>query len=794
MSDDLDELVPRHDFRLVPAAVVVWLAGLLGLLVVWWLAVVCGVLAVLAALVLARRREAGAALSDVVALVAVGVLLIAPFALRLHDAAHDPLRAAADRGAAVLARLTLTDRARPVRSTGYAAVPGGGRTVMLKADVDEVWVDGATVGSSGRIVVFAQASGWSQLVPGQSLVAEGSLAPALSNELVVAVLRVRGPPEGVTPPPWWQRAAGVIRADLREAARVLDPEEAGLLPGLVVGDTSRMPPRVEAEFLDAGMSHLVAVSGSNVLIVCGAVLLLARAARAGPRTSAAIAGAALVGFVILVGYEPSVVRAGVMGAVGLLALFLGRKGSALPALAFAVILLVLLDPALAVSIGFALSVVATGALVLVAPRWAEAMRRRGVPAGFAEGFAVPLAAFAATAPIIAGFAGEVSLVTVAANVLAAPVVAPATVFGVLAACTAPFAPGLGELFVRAAGPEAGWLVLIAREAAEVPGAVIGWPGGWLGGLLAVLAVGGLVIAFRYRRFRVALAVVLVGVLLLCVPARVIVPSWPPANWSMVACDVGQGDGLVLATGDPGRAVVVDAGTELGAIDRCLDRLGVDRVPLIALSHLHADHIGGLDSVLEGRAVGGVAVGPGRRPEWAWRQVLRVTARHRVPLLELSIGDHQRWRKLDLRVIGPRYVPSAGAGADEGTDVNNSSLVIMAGTPLGRVLFTGDVELAAQSDLLAAGVDLRADVLKVPHHGSRYVLPRFFEEVRPRIAVISVGAGNSYGHPNQGVVDGLSRAGATVVRTDSDGDTALVADDEGTMLVRRDARGPPARDS
>ncbi|WP_040924284.1 ComEC/Rec2 family competence protein, partial [Saccharomonospora iraqiensis] len=131
----------------------------------------------------------------------------------------------------------------------------------------------------------------------------------------------------VTSAPWWQRAAGSVRADLRAAAGVLGAEPAGLLPGLIVGDTGALPPRVEEEFLDAGLSHLMAVSGSNVTIVCGAVLLLARSVGAGPRLAAATAGVALLAFVLLVGYEPSALRAGVMGGIGLLALALGRRGS-----------------------------------------------------------------------------------------------------------------------------------------------------------------------------------------------------------------------------------------------------------------------------------------------------------------------------------------------------------------------------------------------------------------------------------------------------------------------------------
>lgn len=778
VGPDIERRV-RNDLRLVPAALVVWAAGLLGLQVVWWLALLCGVSAVLASVALLVMSRAEVA----VPLLIAGVLVSGSLTTRLYSSSHDPLRAHAESGAEAVLRVVVAERARPVRTEGFANQRGTGRVVMIRAEVRQAAVLGAAVETTARVLVIAPAETWSAILPGQEVTASGRLVPGRSGEFLAAVLQVRGPPMHSTSAPWWQRAAEDVRRDLRTVCGVLDPEEAGLLPGLVVGDTSAMPKRVEEEFRDAGMSHLTAVSGSNVAIICGAVLLLLRMLRCGPRISAALAGVALIGFVILVGYEPSVLRAGVMGAVGLLALWLGRARSAVPALAFAVAGLVLYDPGLAVSVGFALSVVATAALVLLAPGWVAALKSKRVPSGVAEGLAIPLAAFAATAPIIAGMAGEVSLVTVGANVLAAPVVAPATVFGVLAALTAGTAPSVAEVFVRLSGPEASWLIGIAREASGVPGAVIGWPSGWWGGLLAVVVVVAVRYLLRFRRVRVALAAALSGVLLVFVPMRVVAPDWPQPGWAFAACDVGQGDGIVLSTAEPGRAVVVDTGNELGMIDRCLDRLEVERIPLLILSHLHADHIGGLSAVLDGRAVGAVAVGAGRSPSWAWREVLDVVARHGVPLVELAAGEHVSWSGLDVRVIGPRFVARTEVDETDGSAINNTSLVLMVTTAVGRVLMTGDVELAAQADLLASDEDLDAEVLKVPHHGSRSSLPQFLEAVSPRIAVISVGADNRYGHPNQGVVDMLTAAGALVVRTDVDGAIALSVDERGPLVVR-----------
>ncbi|HKS47805.1 MAG TPA: ComEC/Rec2 family competence protein [Amycolatopsis sp.] len=787
----------RHDLRLVPAAVALWLGVLLGLLWGWWAAPACGAAAAMAASFLlwwlSPRRPArpdGSARfrwrAGGAALLATGLMLAGPLTMRLFRAEHDPLRELSARGTNATLRVTVTERPKPVHSAGYANQQAGSRSVVITAEVLQAETPGSRtpVRSSGRVVLIAPFQQWAGLLPGQDVTVTGTLAPPRGSDLTVAAVYVRGPPVEPGAASWWQRAAESLRAALRQASSVLSDEAAGLLPGLVVGDTGGLSPQVEREFTEAGLSHLMAVSGSNLAVVAGAVLLLLRVLRLGPRVSACLAGLALVGFVVLAGAEPSVLRAGVMGAVGLLALALGRERSALPALAAAVLVLIAVDPAMAVSFGFALSVLATAGLVLLAPRWAEALARRGVPAGFAEGLAVPMAAFVVTAPVIAGMAGQVSVVSIAANILAAPAVPPATVLGVVTAVLATFWPAAARLSALPSGPEAEWLILVARHASRVPGAVLPWPGGWWGGTLALVAVVAVALALRRPRLRIGLALGLVCVLLVVVPVQVIAPGWPPARWSMVACDVGQGDTIVLATAEPGRAVVVDTGPEPGPADDCLARLGIDRVPLLVLSHLHADHIGGLDSVLAARAVGAVAVGPGRMPGWAWRQVAQVTARRGVPLLELDVGQQLDWPGLSMRVLGPRYVSARQEEDNDGTDINNASVVLRAITPAGGVLLTGDMEFAAQDDLLAAGTDLHADVLKVPHHGSRFSLPLFLAAVAPRLAIISVGAGNSYGHPNKSTVDTLVAAGALVARTDTGGDTAVVPDETGPAVVRR----------
>lgn len=538
----------RLDWRLVPAAIAVWGGTFAGLVGPWWLSVLGGVIASLAGAVVflaaGGRSDPAACWFRVglgAALLVCGLGVAGPTAWRLKDAATDPLRELADHGAVGRFRVVLTDRPRPVVSTGFGGRQAGMRAVTVAARVESAVVAARSVGTSARVLLIAPVEGWPGLLPGQEVELEAGLEPAKPVGMTAAVLRVRGPPSAVSEPAAWQRMAQALRSGLRESSTVLDPEPGGLLPALVVGDTDAVPRNVIEEFRTAGMSHLLAVSGANLAIVCVAMLLLLRAFRVGPRGCALGAVLTLIGFVVLAGPEPSVLRAGVMGAVGLLAMAIGRERAALPALAATVIVLVLYDPDLAVSVGFALSVLATTGLVLLAPRWADRLALRGVPRGLAEALAVPAAAHLVTAPVVAGMAGQVSLIAVLANVVAAPVVAPATVLGVLAALLAPVAPWLAGLLVRLAGPEVHWLIFVARHAARVPGAAIGWPSGWWGGLLLLAVLAVLIAALRRHRFRVIAGIALTVLLVVVIPLRMIMPGWPPDQWVMVACDVGQAD-------------------------------------------------------------------------------------------------------------------------------------------------------------------------------------------------------------------------------------------------------------
>jgi competence protein ComEC len=342
----------------------------------------------------------------VVVTVLIGVLCgAAVTAARVGVRDAQPLGGLTNRHVTVHMRLTVADDPRPVRQTA-----GRSRAYVVPASAS--WVrdgDRPPIRLDTGVLVLAADGAWGGLLPGTPVTATGVLEPARGGDLTSAVLSVSGAPDAVGTAPWAQAAAGALRAGLRRACAPLPPGPGGLLPGLVDGDTTGLDPAVADDFRATGMTHLVAVSGANVAIVLSVVLLLARWCRAGPRLAAALCALALVGFVILARPSPSVLRAAAMGGLGLVALAAGRPRAAVPALAATVVLLILVDPAQAGDAGFALSVFATGGLLLIAPPLRDALRRRRVPAGIAEALAIPAAAEFACAPVIAGISGMVSL-------------------------------------------------------------------------------------------------------------------------------------------------------------------------------------------------------------------------------------------------------------------------------------------------------------------------------------------------------------------------------------------------
>ncbi|MFE7798814.1 ComEC/Rec2 family competence protein [Nocardia sp. NPDC057440] len=901
---DLDDQPQALDARLLPATLCCWGATIVAVTGGWVVGVVVAAgLSVLAIGLWVLLLWAVAHRSErwrVVAVAALAAVLLGMgFAIagawREHRVATHPLRTAIGASARVVA--TPIDDPKPVRINSFA----GERRWTVRAELREYQQGEVTVRTGGVVVILASGAEWAQLLPGGPVEFRARIDQPWHQDLSVVALRALGPPVVVGKLPWWQRVAASVRADFAAStSRALPADPAGLLPALVVGDTSALPDDVREEFKIAGLQHLCVVSGANFTILLSVVLLVVRALTLGPRLAATVAAAALLMFVVLARPDPSVLRAGAMGAITLLALVTGRRKQALPALCAAVVGLLAIWPELAVRAGFALSVVATAGLILLAPSWADWLRARGWWRVPAEIVAVSAGAFVVTTPLMVALTGRLSLVAVLANVLVAPVVAPITVIGATGAVLSCFWQLPAELVLRCAGPPTWWLLMIAERAAGTPGATIDIPGGLFGGSITAAVVAVLVWSLRSAIVRRLTAATFLGIAVVLVPIRIWHPWWPPSGWVLAACDVGQGDGLALSIGD-GAAIVIDVGPEPRAIRTCLDRLRITRIPLLILTHPHADHIGGLTGALEGRSVAALAVGPGelpavpgsrhiavgvngsegndaagstpaanshvgdlcgaisgprvttdgpraapgdrcasigdqcdltdgclqttagdpctatgdpppgtdsscavtgdpsatrsrprassgdprgttsesRAPTGHARatangpvQVATAAARARIPVVELSAGYVINFGAVELIVLAPtasQRPPSGSAAAD---DANDRSVVIAATTPAGRILLTGDIEAPAQHRLLDSGAPLRADILKVPHHGSRTTAAEFLAAVHPRLAIVSVGADNTFGHPHPGLLADLARVGSRVTRTDQSGDVVI----------------------
>ncbi|MFD3497538.1 ComEC/Rec2 family competence protein [Streptomyces sp. NPDC058678] len=819
------------DLRLVPPALAAWATAALTLdaSARWVTALTVGCIAAAGVLLVsARARVRPSRVTWPRASVAAVLLCVGAAAVSagLHgaDLRRGPVPVLARQYATATAEVEVTSDPRLTRPRirGNHAAPV---SVLINAEVRRVEAaHGTAVATRTPVLVIVDAgsgagrppggasgarvsadgpgrSPWLGLLPSTRLRVTARLAPAaVGGDRVAAVLRVRGRagPEVVREPSAAQRFAGRLRAGLREATDGLSADARALLPGLVVGDTSRITPELDEAFKETDLAHILAVSGSNLTIILalfvgppGLAQLAERrgiAPRLGIslRTTALLGGVLTLAFVVVCRPDPSVLRAAACGAVALLALATGRRRSLIPALATAVLLLVLYDPWLARSYGFLLSVLATGALLTLAPRWSLALRRRRVPPRLAEALAAAAAAQALCAPVVAVLSARVSLVAVPCNILVEFAVAPATVLGFAALATAPVVMPVAKALAWCASWPTEWIAGIARTGAALPGGGVDWPDSWAGAaLLLLVTVVVLLVGRRLLGHPWLCAACGLLVLLAVVqppPLTRVITGWPPPGWRLAMCDVGQGDATVLAAGE-GTGVVVDTGPDPELVDHCLRTLGITRIPLVVLTHFHADHVAGLPGVLRGRSVGAIETTGYEEPVDQAEFVRRQAAARRIPVTRGVAGEQRRTGALSWEVLWP---PPSPLPEPEGP--NDASVALLVRSAGLRFLLLGDLEPPAQQALLRSSAGARLggmDVLKVAHHGSAYQDPELIRRVAPRLALISCGADNPYGHPAPSTVAALRAGGAVVLRTDRDGALAVAGAGPGELRVARD---------
>ncbi|MDO4791949.1 MAG: ComEC/Rec2 family competence protein [Buchananella hordeovulneris] len=698
--------------------------------------------------------------------------------------------------------------ARPVSPSGAGlAAPGG--WAEGTAWMERGWTEGRWGERGGRVELRGPQF-LAELTLGQRLRVSGLARPARLAQRQLARVQVAVAPEllPASPADSWRREA--TRA-VRGAAT------SPLVAGMGWGQRTDMPTRLVEQMRATSLTHLTAVSGTHLAVVLGAVALLA----GGPRwLRLALTGATAAAFVWLVGPTASVLRSATMAGIGLGSLALNRSVSTTGSLWLTATAMLLADPHNAADFSFALSLSATAGIVLWAPRVARPLSRF-LPRWLALLAAVPVVASASTLPVAVLLNPTVPLYAVPANLLASPAVALVTVGTLLSLAASPWQAGV--IFTWVADAAAAWIEHVAAFFAGLPGAGLPWPQGWGGaalaaGLLASLVAGvwaaqtrrgrALRVRLRRRAKRVAenldgwasragrgakLGAVGWGVLAVALLLAVGLGAWwiwqryqRMGQWEVYQCDVGQGSALLVRTQGSG-AVLFDTGPQDGHVERCLREAGVERIDLLVLSHLHADHIDGVPAVLARVPVAQVLLGPGVYPahtyRWLVGQFEAAALPYRVPSLgeEGQLPGGVRWR-----VYGPSVqLGEASANNEEG--MNNTSLVVGVDRAGLDVLVPGDAEQALQAELVEQVGRLSPpdgvwDVAVVPHHGSANWDPALPGALRSPVAIISVGADNSYGHPVGKVSDGYARWGR-VYRTDQCGPIALAA--------RRDAEGEVA---
>ena len=562
----------------------------------------------------------------------------------------------------------------------------------------------------------------------------------------------------------------------------LPPSQAALLRGMVLGQDEALDRALREDFRTSGLAHLVAASGQNVMLLAALALPLLALLGAGRRARLLWILGLIALYVPLAGAGPSIQRAGIMGAAGIVAGLAGRPSSRWYAVGLAAAATLVLNPRASGDPGWQLSFAAVIAILALARPLRTALVRRRVPGALADALALTLAATLGTAPLLAHHFAQVSLVSVPANLLAAPAVAPIMWLGMVSAAAGEVAPDLSALVNALALAPLAFLEWVARAAASVPAASVTAPlaSGWaVAGAYAGLALGALAIARvgRSRRGRMGLAVAAIAATAYgaFAWASVAAPG-PPDEPTVSFLDVGQGDATLIQDG--ATSILVDTGPPGSPLLERLEAAGVTRIDLLVVTHAQADHEGGAAAVLERFPVGTLLDGGADATTPAHAAIVAAAGRRGVRRVAPDVGQTLRVGRFALRIMWPRHEPAA---LHAGVDPNDRAIVAHLRLGAFDLLLPAD----AESNVTAL-LDLPVvEALKVAHHGSSDEgLATLVERLRPQVAVIEVGDGNSYGHPTAQALGALAPV-RHVRRTDRDGTVRLVVGEDGRVRLEED---------
>ncbi|MCR4435848.1 MAG: DNA internalization-related competence protein ComEC/Rec2 [Clostridiales bacterium] len=559
----------------------------------------------------------------------------------------------------------------------------------------------------------------------------------------------------------------------------LPPQQAGLLNGMLIGYKEGLTKEVQEAFSDAGLSHIMAVSGANIAFIMMPLVFLFKKLRMRQKAANAVIILILLIFVTVTGFSPSVMRAAIMAIVVLCGQMMRREAEVVTSLSFASVLLLLYNPYTLFDIGFQLSFAATLSIVLFYKNIKRWLSFKFLPAFVVDILAVTLAVQAGVMPITAFYFNKVSIISLASNILVVPVVQFITILGAGMAVLGQ----AGLLFSRLLGyvntPFLSFVLLVSKVSASFPFAVVKTvtpPG-----IVLVLYYGLILFLLWYKplkgiKLKPAYYAVAGGAVLTAFCLYMLIPK----GLEVYFIDVGEGDSALIRTGS-GRTVLIDGGgssdnTDSSAnigesvvIPFLLDHR-VAKLDLVVATHGHSDHIQGLIPVLRDFRVENFVM-PDIEEKKEFKTLLRISAERGMNVAGCKRGDTI---KLDNETYFDVLYPSEEINQYD-PSLNNSSIVLKLHYKEIRILFTGDIEEEEENLLLKNGVDVGADVLKVAHHGSSTsTTPAFLDAVKPAAAVISVGR-NTFGHPSEKVLEELKRKNVKLFRTDKDGAIMVVSD-------------------
>jgi len=735
------------------AALVLW--GLLALVatvyeIPSWLLLVLGGFLFGSTIVLPDRRRALAALLGA-ALVLSGL----SFWLQSQINKPDWLVQYSSTNTKALVVAEVLNRPKTI-STDFGNNPIFGVSVSLQ-EIDEESV-------SGRgYLIYSKA----KLARGNLIELEASFEEAGRNARDAFLLKPKSEIKILSEPLGQMAFFNNLRANYVSLLSGVTPDSKVLVAGLAMGEIADLSEELEEQMRSVSLTHLVAVSGANCAIVVGMVYLICVRIRLGRTGRTVVSLASLVGYVMLVGPDPSVLRAAVMTASVIVMVALGRRTWALNALAIAAIILLIADPWLAVEYGFGLSVLATSGILLLAPAMTDKLSGK-MPMPLALGLSVTMSAQLLCLPLLLQLQPGLPTYSVIANLLAGPMVAPVTVLGIFAVVLTPILPWLVGPISWLASLGTFVIEIVAIFFAELP--IVYFP--WVTGFSATVLSGLLILMVsawlrsnlpRLRQASVA-GLVVVAVATLSVPAasEILPGGWPLEDWEIVACDVGQGDALVIKS--LGRVAVVDVGKDEEKIETCLTDLGVRTIDLLVLTHFDFDHVGGLTGALRGRSVSHAIVSgfPDDRPatKSSLDQLEQIGAEVIIaePTISGSLGE------FGWRVLAPTKT------ASEAKDSNDASVTMVFLSPRFNLVLLGDLGAEGQDRVSNSVIQViegleKPLLLKVSHHGSNDQSARFHQQLNPDLALISVGSENGYGHPGKQALEILGSVGSQVLRTD-----------------------------